>query len=693
VTSQLPKRPVGPLVVSPVSGGKYRPNLRSGRVMLETGIYFNAQEYLNLTNFRNMPKMKVVFEPSFQQRFLKAPAQYTEDIQEGDDRLVVTRKLVLQTIDPCAPGLEQHGISVCFKPGNKPVTAESKQHLDQIRQRLATALRTNPNDPEVLKYKHYQQMSDYQLLDQILNKQSTTKTITIQSVVPYAAYEFGKVPQMDLLNFNVPVVKVNQQMLQNRPATAILPSEIEVAGINPPRNAQGGLIPDAMRPPRIAGITPSQGLQGSTIVIEGTNLDLVTSAALRSAKDGTLFPQTIIEQKSNLLLMTNRGPGESHKIQLGWKGGAVESDQQYVVQYTPEKSPVIPAGPKTFDNSKDIDVTFLTGFTKGKSVTKIYQVEFADETWLTDRYYARFRYTASAGFGIRWPFQITGNATVDKVYDDGNPPRIVNYPSNTLCKGDFYPSVQNAKYCAQGAQVSLLATPFDGDAAFYNNIGVPQDKVFKGKEFVFELGVTCNLYASIPGPNVNVNCPDFLKIFDFGRDHLKAQLGSQKEQLANYTMSGRPLGLSLEVGPLGNLPLGTGYATLNPGVTIYGQNGNLSFDVKGLNANTSTNKIELRKQAGSFRVEENNAKGPWGVEISNPRYNVDILLAPSIQLEIGIGLGPFGWNKTFDPMTIDALAIDIGTYPFDRHPGTRRAYQLKNIGTRYHQPEPLAPPR
>jgi len=540
--------------------------------------------------------------------------------------------------------------------------------------------------------KPWRQYNLHQLLDQILNKQSTTKTITVQSVVPYAAYEIDNIPKMDLLNFNVPVVKVNQQMLQNRPATAILPSEIEVAGINPPRNAQGGLIPDAMRPPRITSITPSQGFHGTTIVIEGANLDLVTRAALRSAKDGSLFPQTILDQKSNLLLMTNIGPGEAHKIQLGWRNGSVESDQQYNVQFTPEKASVLPAGPKTFENVQEIDVKFLTGFTKGKSITKIYQTEFAEETWLTDRYYARFRYTASAGFGIRWPFHITGNARVDKVYNDGNPPSVVDYPSNNLCKGDFYPSVQNAKYCAQGAQVSLLATPFDGDAAFYHNIGVPQDKVFGGKEFVFELGVTCNLYASIPGPNVNVNCPDFLKVFDFGRDKLTAKLGPQREKITNYTMSGRPLGLSLEVGPLGNLPLGTGYATLNPGVTIYGKEGNLSFDVKGLNARTSTSNIKLEKQAGSFRVEENNAKGPWGFEISNPLYNVGIELAPSIQLEVGIGLGPFGWNHTFDPMTIDALAIDVGTYPFERHQGTRRSYKMRNVGTRYFSPTPIAPP-
>lgn len=123
----LAKRPAGPRITTPALPGSYRPNLRASKVQLANGVQFSAQDYLRLTSLRNQKKMQNLFDPKFQQRFLKAPPVYTEEIQEADDRLVVTRKLVIQTNDPCAPGMEAAGVSLCFKLDNQPLHPESKE--------------------------------------------------------------------------------------------------------------------------------------------------------------------------------------------------------------------------------------------------------------------------------------------------------------------------------------------------------------------------------------------------------------------------------------------------------------------------------------------------------------------------------------------------------------------------------------
>jgi hypothetical protein len=194
-----PKAPAAPIVSLPAVGGNWRPNLRAGKVALADGVNFNAQDFINLTSLRNHAKLKNFFTPDFQQKFLKAPVRYTEDVREDNDRLVITRSLEIPTKDPCAPGMEISGMSLCFKPRNEPISKESKEHLDKIRLKINNKLRANPGDPGANTYKSYLRMSDHQLLDQILNKQSTTKKITLQSIVPYTAYQFRMIPHMDIL--------------------------------------------------------------------------------------------------------------------------------------------------------------------------------------------------------------------------------------------------------------------------------------------------------------------------------------------------------------------------------------------------------------------------------------------------------------------------------------------------------------
>ena len=684
VTPAAPKLPAAPLLAGPTLGGAWRPNLRAGKVAVANGVNFNAQDYINATSIRNHPSLKNIFTPAFQQKYLTAPVKYTEEVQEGSDRLVITRHMEISTNDPCAPGIESAaGISLCFKPDNKAMPQETKDHLVKIRSKISTYLQANPNGHEAAKYRQYQKMTDNQLLEQVLNKQSTTKRISFQSVVPYKAYQFRMIPQMDLFNFNVPLPTANQTDFRNRLPAVVPPDEIQTPGADMRR---GIARPAAFSAPSIQSITPSSGFQGETIVLRGANLDKVTSAALKAIPDNSLFPQTIIDQKPDMLLMSNIGPGQAHKIVLGWSNGIVESLQPYNVTFIPQEATPPPVPPFAFENVHTIDTKFLTGFTYGKSYGHHYFIEFAEETPITDRYYASFRYNFSAGFGLRWPFQVTGTATVDKVYNDGAP-AVVPYSTlqtgpYKLCKGDFYPDKTNVKYCAQSATVTLQATPVDGDPAFYAATGLPQDKIFGGKEFVFEVGATCRFLASIPGPNIHFNCPDALKGFDFGQ-HFAPQLGGTPRDLANFTISGRDKGLAIDFGAV--------YVAFNPGMTIKGDSGKFSLDVTGLHAAPSTAVLDLEAGPASFTLTENATTTNWGFEVTNPRYGLNILIAPSIEVELGAGIGPFSWNTKFGPFTIDALAIDLGRFDFTRHERTNSGYRLRDVGLKYYRPAAVAP--
>jgi hypothetical protein len=317
----------------------------------------------------------------------------------------------------------------------------------------------------------------------------------------------------------------------------------------------------------------------------------------------------------------------------------------------------------------------LTGWTLGKIFGDSFEVEFADSTYLTDRYYARFSYTITTGFGLRWPFEFRATSEIDRVYGKNN--QIVSYPANDICSGHFVTSGQNAIsnsfLCAQRGTVNVQATAVNGDPSFYLSTGLPADKVYNGKEFVFEIGATCTFYASLPGPNITKHCPNNLMGFDFGRD-FTPQLGSGSKTLFNYTVQGRPLGLALE--------WGAGYAALNPGVSLTVHDSTLLLGVVGHQAAASVPGVVLGTTPKSFTVNEQNAKGDWGIRFINPEYRVHAALVPSLQVEVGVDLDAYEWIHKFGPYNIDALGLELGSVTFPAHYNTKSNFDMKNIGTR-----------
>ena len=710
-----------PLVIPPLLNvTRLHERLNGKKISLGEGLSFDLHRFVTETSFLTHPNLKRVFEPSFQQRYLSGPVSYSEDVQEMSDRVVVTRTLILDTKDPCDPGLEQEGFAFCFKPsgkelscGNdaKPVSktglidrtknlfdkqaagnpasaaerdkasCEAKAHLAKVRDKVRARLAAAPRDPEANRLAGYLQMDDLQLMDHLLNKESTRKTVTLTSVVPYLAYEFRKVPDDDVFNYSRPLSRAN--LFKLPPPTQVSNGNMDRFRTGIPRNADGtATMPAAVFGPIIESFSPANGKHGEPITVIGNRMDKVVEVALTSGAER--YPQEILNRGPTHITMSNYAPAGSNNISLLWSGGKVDSAQPYTVTFQPIADIPPAPGPYEWDHTRHIEAKLLTGFTWGRSFGNRYVVEFAEETWASDRYYASFSYRFSAGFGMRWPFKVSIDTEIDKVYS-GDDNQIVNYPSDRICKGDFFTegdeAKKNAFLCGHSAKVSMKAEPVDGDADFYRDTGLPDEKVFAGKEFVLELGLTCNLYASIPGPNISLHCPSALSGFDLGQNY-PPQLGSTSSEFMKFFLPGRKMGLAID--------LGLGYAAFNPGVIAQGDNGVLKLDLLGLSSTPSLSTVDLQTGTKSITVSENNARGAWGVAIANPRYSVDVSLKPAVELELGLDLIAFSWKKTFPPISIDAVALDLGRQEYEQHEATNGSYRLRDIGMR---PAPPPPPR
>lgn len=699
--------------------------LPNKKVKLGEGVYFELGDYIAATSFRNHPTTKHFFDTGFRTNFLTKDAQYTEEVVETEDRVVVTRTLVLNMKDPCAPGSETGGFSLCFKPkSNLPVYQKANNYSDRVRAdqsrmlsdlkgsfdvkthnyligvraKIEKQLKANPNDPEAFKVKNYISMSDSQLLDQLLNKADSarTKKIIHTSVVPYIAYEFRKVPSVDVFDLSRPLPRTNQFLFKStnsQSVTANLPDILNAARF-PAR-------------PSMTSFSPERGKNKETITIRGTNLDSVTSVMFVDGQDE--IPLAVESRGTDQIVAEVYGWAGSKKVRLGWAGGTIESSQDFLLYFDPLTGlpPARGNGPNgqyVFENATTINAKYLTGFTFSKTFGDHYHVQFADETAFTDSYFANFSWGLSAGFGLRWPFEVTATSAITKVYGQGNPGSPLAYPAtqpSQLCSGidiEGEAANRNAHLCAQAAEVKVRAkgpgeiSDSHFNAAFYRATGLPEDKIFDGKEFVFELGMTCRFYASIPGPNIGAfYCPSDMTFEPFKENsQFSPQLGSTRKDFINFEIEGRPLGLALE--------LGIGYVGFNPGVALGGRDGAFTLDVNGyrsrpdqdtiaFNAFDTDKKINVTEETATVRGING---GNWGVDFSNPAYKVTATLTPTMSVVVGVGIGPFGWDHRFGPFSVDALSVDIGTGQFERHEGTKGSYEMRTIGIRpIKPPEPL----
>ena len=334
---------------------------------------------------------------------------------------------------------------------------------------------------------------------------------------------------------------------------------------------------------------------------------------------------------------------------------------------------------------------FLTGFTIGREMTDTFEIEIAGSTLFTDRYYLEFSYVIRAGFGLRFPFSVSasskaltnrfqGEATVGEQVQATSKPtrgkgRYRNYQKATLNQGSLALAGKKTNKSSTTsnkvsyAEVSMSVAPVDVDSKgrpAYQAVGLSQNKYFKGKEFVLELYATCHFKASIPGKDINKDCP----VFDQSRSQdINPIIGTEKRNLATLWINGGATGLGVNVW--------AGSVTIDLGVEANLTNGRIGLNAFGFNDNLINNKQNHKllfrdRKIKKFKVKNkknNNAL----FQLNSPSYGFDFELLPVVRAKLKLDLGIKSFNKTLGPYSIDALSLSVGLN-LNHHQGTVKSH-------------------
>lgn len=543
---------------------------------LVPGMDFNIGKYVEHSNLTRQQNFAPLFTQRFSASFLRKPAKYSEVVEGIGDRLRVTRTITLDFKDPCDARIPNEQ-SFCFKKTNRMLDKKVQADLRTMRSKLREKLKTSRSSSEKQQLQRILAMDDNQLLDHVLNRASTTKTVTRTSIVPFTATQFGTKSKRDISKANSRLPK--RLSLPASPATMTASHDIQHV---------------------IKHIPMSRG-----------------------------------------------------------QGGAIQN------------------GSYVFDNKNRYSSKIVTGFRYERNYSDTYVVTFVKGSWWHDRYYASFSYNLYYDFGLQFPFEVTVDTEVNRVHQR-NRRMLVQYPAKGLCDEVSEPS--SAYLCSAMGAVKIEARPVHKNQSnnqFYQQAGVNMSRV-TDEEFVFKVGASCRLYASIPGPNIAKDCPGSFDI-DHSK-HFTPSLGSQSVDLPTFYIP-RDLARSI---PLG-IDLGFTYAILRPGVTFRGHSGVLTFSLapKMSRFTSNSNSIVLRSAPYRFQVFENVRQGTsdWGFILKDPKYRFTASVLPKIKAEVGIGVAGYNWRHTFGPYALDALEFDLAHFNFERLSGTTGEHMYL-IGTR-----------
>ncbi|MGJ8662839.1 MAG: hypothetical protein ACSHWU_04265 [Marinicella sp.] len=345
---------------------------------------------------------------------------------------------------------------------------------------------------------------------------------------------------------------------------------------------------------------------------------------------------------------------------------------------------------------------FLTGFTIGREITDTFEIQLAPSTPLTDRYFVRFEYEFSAGFGLRFPFsvaveskatntlgstllheaQVMQYATATKTTEKprkGVPRKAAPRKSNKSKARDHRQKISTQPQVAAGdnistkpknpithADITIAVAPVNvnsNGAPAYPAVNLPQSKYFDGKEFVLKFHAGCQFKASIPGDDINLNCPTV--DFDKSRD-IDPVIGNERARLATLWLNGSVTGLTIEAW--------AGSASLDFGIESNLTNGRIRLNAYGYNntliANQSNHSFLFEnKNPQQFKVM-NNSNNNAAFNLNTPSYAFDFELRPVARARFDLDLGIKKLKKTLGPYSLDALSLTIGGFSMGHHEGT-----------------------
>jgi hypothetical protein len=292
-----------------------------------------------------------------------------------------------------------------------------------------------------------------------------------------------------------------------------------------------------------------------------------------------------------------------------------------------EVAPELFGGSRTFASEY-----FLTGFTYGKQIEDSWEYTISAATWFTDRYYIHLGYHIGLGFGVRAPFSVA-------VKSSGS---------------------------ATSRQIELAVAPVDVDELgnpAYAAVGLPQNKYFDGKEFVLEFTAGCDLYVSIPGPNVDEKCPSIDK--GWSRD-INPVIGPESSAIADWWLDGSVTGLKLD--------LAVAKATLDVGIGADVTNGKIGFTMTGLDGAAFSNNgggavLFDSRSPQTFAVTRATSDASAKVRLEQPRYGFDVRLRPKLRGKVDLDVAIYEHQWILGPFALDFLAIGK-SFMLTRHDGT-----------------------
>jgi hypothetical protein len=223
------------------------------------------------------------------------------------------------------------------------------------------------------------------------------------------------------------------------------------------------------------------------------------------------------------------------------------------------------------------------------------------------------------------------------------------------------------------ANVKVGFQPFDGSAADYAKAGLQQGQIFNGQEFVAEFKTGAGIGYDLPvlgsdklGINLDLDLTQYLPSPFTG--------GNFAPPAPGQTLNSAPIDIA-QVDLFGNLfDLATLQATLNPAIEVGVTSKGLSFDlVDKMNKTRQEPNGHLvhLTQTATVPLATDPKDHSTDFLLTNPVYNLGILVTPGVVVNVGVDLGV--WSQTWTaPVWFPQLAIELppNGIDFSCHDGT-----------------------
>lgn len=341
---------------------------------------------------------------------------------------------------------------------------------------------------------------------------------------------------------------------------------------------------------------------------------------------------------------SERGAGEAARLALlsdeDLEGEVINSGEVAVEQnaFLPVMDPTnrapkpdpAPPPPKTIDVETPLSTRlFLTGFTLADNYEWHQRIEKTIKRCLvgcSKTYYAEAGVNFGYGFGMRFPVQLSG---------------LYSYHES---QGD------------KVAKVRVDFVPVNADAQGYRDTGLPEGKIFNGKELIAQISAGAHFTADLPAiPDIDLSASktiDFTDLLPPGDFH-NGQLTPPAPGTPNPPEFVK---FFEDIDLLGGVANGgVAGAKVFPGIRVQLISGGLTFNVQDLDSKGSPPVAVNNGQTVDLAIGANRTSH---FTIGDPSYNLGLNITPGIEARLFIDLAVWSHNWDF-PVWLPQLSIQV----------------------------------